>query len=208
MCFDKESSLLAWTISYTIAWYLFERNRNYDRWNAGFIIAFSSIQLLEAGVWANQKNGNRDINDLLTRLILLVLICQPFFQTVLGYKYTKSRFLGMVSVLLFAIIIWTCIRLWQSEPGQFSSAPGPGGHLIWSDSKSGWFLGNPVIGTIYMAFLFIPLLMMWQKFDKALLLIIVGVITVIYSLFVAPNKEFGSFWCFSAVAYSVAALFV
>jgi hypothetical protein len=209
MCFDKESSLLAWTISYTIAWYLYERNLNVDRWNAGFIIAFSTIQLLEGGLWSFQKGGHsNEINDLLTRLILLTLVCQPFFQTTLGYKYTKSKFLGMLSFILLGIIIWTCIRLWKSTPGQFSSHPGPGGHLIWNDDKSGWFLGGPLIGAIYFAGMFIPLLFMLQKYDKALLLLVIGIITVIYSLFYAPGREFGSFWCFSAVAYSIAALFV
>lgn len=209
MCFDKESSLLAWTISYTIAWYLFERNNGFDRWNAGFIIAFSTIQLLEGGIWSFQKGGHSiEINDLLTRLILLTLVFQPFFQTTLGYKYTKSKFLGMLSFILLGVIIWTCIRLWKSKPGQFSSQPGPGGHLIWSDSKNDSFLGGNIIGAIYFAGMFIPLLFMLQKYDKTLLLLVVGIITVIYSLFYAPGKEFGSFWCFSAVAYSIAALFV
>lgn len=209
MCFSKESSLLAWTLSYTIAWYLYERDKGIDRWNAGFIIAFSTIQLLEGGLWSFQKGGHsEEINDLLTRMILLTLICQPFFQTTLGYKYTKSKFLGMLSLVLFGIIIWTCIRLWRSKPGQFSSHPGPGGHLIWTDKANDSFLGGNFIGAIYFAGLFIPLLFMFKIYDKALLLLVIGIITVIYSLFFAPGKEFGSFWCFSAVAYSIAALFV
>lgn len=210
MCFDKDSSLLAWTLSYTIAWYLFNRNKNFDRWNAGFIIAFATIQVLEAGLWANNDDGkNPDINGVLTKLILLTLVFQPFFQTYLGYKYTKSNLLKMMTFIYVGIIMWTLMRLWKSKQGQFSSAPGPNGHMVWTDSaKPNDFLGGKMIGLLYFIGLFLPLLYMTGYGGRGAFLIAIGVITAIYSMIFAGGKEFSSYWCFSAVAYSIASIFV
>lgn len=224
MCFDKDSSLLAWSLSYTIAMFLFYRNRGFDRWNAGFIICFATIQLLEAGIWSTQESKTKgehsqELNDMLTRVILLALVLQPLFQTYLGYKYTKSAVLGLLSYVFAGIILWTAIRLWKSKKGQFSSAPGPNGHLIWTDSQSPHnFLGGagtagPVIGALYFAGLFLPLAYMALrsppgKWTRAILLILIGAVTAVYCMMYAAPKEFSSYWCFTATAYALAALFV
>jgi hypothetical protein len=224
MCFDKDSSLLAWTLSYSISMFLFYRNRGFDRWNAGFIICFATIQLLEAGLWAgieeNTKgNHSKDMNDMLTRIILLALVCQPLIQTYMGYKYTKASILGILSYVFLGIILWTALRLWKSKKGEFSSAPGPNGHLIWTDSKSpNNFLGGdgksgPIIGGLYFVGLFLPLVYMALrsppgKWNKAVVLMLIGAASAVYCIKYAAPKEFSSYWCFTAVSYSIAALFV
>lgn len=222
MCFDADSSLLAWTLSYSIATFLFHRDRGFDRWNAGFIICFATIQLLEAGIWMTRESKTKhehseELNDLLTRVILLALVSQPLFQTYLGYKYTKSTVLGILSYVFFGIILWTGLRLWRSKRGEFSSSPGPNGHLIWSDSQyPNSFMGGstgPIIGAIYFIGMFLPLVYMAfhsppGKWPRAVLLMLIGVVTAVYCLFYAAPKEFGSYWCFTATAYSLAALFV
>lgn len=234
MCFDKDSSLLAWTISYTIAMFLFYRNRNFDRWNAGFIICFATIQLLEAGLWSvyEEKTKNehsKEITDLITRLILIALVTQPLFQTYLGYKHLPkenaiSDGLKLMCFVFIGILLWSFYRIWKSKPGEFSSQPGPNGHMIWTDSKyPNNFLGGAggiMIGVLYFIGLFVPLLAMayfssGTAVNKGplgvygpLLLLLVGITTAIYSLKYAAPKEFSSYWCFVAVAYSLTSLFV
>ncbi len=227
MCFDKDSSLLAWTLSYTIAIYLFYRNRNIDRWSAGFIICFATIQLLEAGLWSTQehtsaKDHSKEINDLITRMILIALVCQPFFQTYLGYKFTDKapagikQLLSILTFIFLGIILWSFYRIGKSKPGEFSSAPGPRGHMIWTDAKSpnNFLGGNGIMGILtpilYFIGLFLPLCFAayYSSSMRPLLLLGVGIITAIYSMKYAGGKEFSSYWCFSAVAYSIAALFV
>lgn len=210
MCFDSKSSLLAWTISYSIAWYLFNRNNGIDRWSAGFIIAFSTIQLLEAGIWMTTEENKNDhtsenMNDLLTRLVLIVLVLQPFVQSYLGYKYSGSQLLGFYTLICVAMLAWAFYRIGSSEKGQFSSSRGSGGHMVWNDAKSSnSFLGP--IGILYMIGLFIPLFFLPD--NKGLILIAVGVITAVFSLLKAGPKEFSSYWCYSAVLYSLIALFL
>lgn len=225
MCFDKDSSFLAWTLSYSIATFLFHRNRGFDRWNAGFIICFATIQLLEAGIWATQEQKSKgehsqELNDLLTRVILLALVSQPLFQTYLGYKYTKSTILGILSYVFMGIILWTALRLWRSKKGEFSSAPGPNGHLVWTDSQSpNNFLGGagkysgPIIGALYFTGLFLPLIYMAfrsppGKWPRAVILMAIGIATAVYCLMYAAPKEFSSYWCFTATTYALASLFV
>jgi hypothetical protein len=208
MCFDSQASLLAFSLSYTIAWYIFERNRNYDRWLAGFIIAFSMIQLLEAGLWKTIErptDHSGELNDLLTRLILLALLFQPFIQSYLGYKYTGASILAYMAIAFALILCLAFYRTYTSSPGQFNSFVGGKGHLVWSDAKSpasfmGW------VGFLYLMGIFIPLLFM--KDWKGWPIIIIGVLTALYSLFAAGKGEFGSYWCFTAVAVSLTALFL
>lgn len=204
MCFDEKSSLLAFTISYSIAWYLFERNQNYDRWLAAFIIVFSSIQILEAGIWRTDvKQG--DVNELLTKLILIFLLLQPLVQSYMGYKYTKSQFLALLSLAFTAVLIWGFIRIGTAKPGQFHTTVGEHGHLVWEDSHlKGSFLG--AAGPLYMLGIFVPLLFM--KGYVGLPIILIGGITALYSYYMTRGKEFGSLWCFTAVAVSLVALFM
>lgn len=208
MCYDKESSLSSWVVANVIAIYLFSRNKNYDRWNAGFIAVFTTIQLLEAGIWwsIDQKSPNYS-NELLTKFILLVLLLQPVAQSYLGAKLTRSTTLYYIALACFGVLVWTLFfRMGTSSPGQFSSSKGPGGHLVWSDSKTNNFLGGWGITLLYLVGLFAPLF--FAKNYKGLPLVIVGLATAFYSTVIAQPGEFGSLWCYYGVIYSLVALAV
>ena len=209
MCFDARASFLAWSLSFTIAYYLFERNRNYDRWLAAFIVSFASIQLLEAGIWTSltEKNGAY-MNDLMTRLIPIALLSQPLIQTYMGAKHTTgkvSTFLYLFSFVMLGIFIYGWYRIGTSKPGQFHSFAGPHGHLVWKDDKSSSILGGTWITWLYLIGLFVPLLFIGSK---GLFLLLIGIATALYSMKMAHAEEFSSYWCFSAVAFAIAALFV
>ena len=214
MCYDTTSSLTAWTIANSISIILYVRNKNYDRWNAAFISTFTTIQLLEAGVWAG---GN---DEFLVQMMLVILLMQPLVQSTMGYAFTKSDVLLFMSIMYFGMLLWGLWRVAKSKKGQFSATRGAGGHMIWIDNEvvaseakgeGGSFLGGTgvlkqIIPLLYLGGLFIPLLFM--KEGRGIPLLAVGVSTAIYSMLTAGEKEFSTMWCFYSVIYAFAALLV
>lgn len=207
MCFSVQASIVAWIVANVIAVYLWIRNRHYDRWNAVFIMTFTLIQLMEAGLWRSIQIDNATLNAIITSLIPLALLAQPLVQSMMGYWSTGSTILLSLGVLVGAIMIGTIIRIADTPVSVFSSIVGEHGHLIWNDSSTpnGSIIGGNFVGFIYLIGLFLPLLWMgWRGIP----LLIVGLITFSFSWYMAGSKEFGSYWCFTAIAYALVALFV
>lgn len=211
MCYDTVSSLTAWTIANCISILLYTRNRNYDRWNAAFISTFTTIQLLEAGVWAG---GN---DEFLVQMMLVVLLMQPLVQSTMGYVFTRSDILLFMSIMYFGILLWGIWRLAFSRKGQFSATRGESGHMIWIDKavangqEGSSMLGGTgvlrhIIPLLYLGGLFVPLLFM--KEHRGIPLLAVGICTATYSMLTAGKDEFSTMWCFYSVIYAFAALIV
>lgn len=196
MCFNASSSLAAWAIANSIAFYLWNRNRKYDRWNAAFIFTFTLIQLLEAGIWSTDKES---LNSLFTGLILLALLAQPLVQSYMGFKYTGNKTLHFLVAIYIALFIWGIFKFFTSK---FKSYPGKKGHLIWESSSKGHLLSP--FTWLYFVGLFIPLLYMGSY---GIPLLLIGMITFLYSWMQTKGKEFSSLWCFTAVIYAFVALF-
>lgn len=206
MCFDTQSSLVAWVVAVVIAIYLFYRNQNFDRWNAMFILCFTLIQLAEAGIWWNDPSKPSDTNEWLTMIILLILLAQPLVQSYFGFIYTGSEMLGFLVAVFLLIFGYSLYRTLAAKQGQFYTEIGEKGHLVWNDSNyPDSFIGPSPIGFIYLFGLFIPLLYMGSA---GLPLLGVGFATLLYSLFMAGKGEFSSYWCYVAVLYAVVAIFV
>lgn len=203
MCIDAKTSISAWLICIIIAVYLWHRNQNYDRWNALFIATFTLIQLLEAGIWSGYNN------QLLTEIILVALLLQPMVQTFASYYYTESIFMKYLIIVYAIILVYTIYRVITAQQGQFYSDRGPNGHMVWHDTRyPNSFLagGYSFIGVLYLIGLFVPLLFM--KDYKWVPLIIVGLGTLFYSLYMTRNQEFSSVWCLSATLYALVAIFI
>lgn len=210
--------MIAWSLSIGSALYLFKRNRSYDRWNSAFIVSFSTIQLLEAGLWQNfYRHGDaagsvNKANRLITKLILLTLSAQPLVQSYMGWKATKEFLLKLFVWVFGTILLYNFYRVTFTNE-KFESRVGEGGHLVWESGNGGVFLGSKLIGILYLTGLFFPLL--YQKepsfipgLSKGFVLAIIGAITAAYAYVKAGAKEFSSNWCFIAVIYSLAAIVV
>ena len=207
MCFSIHVSIVAWTVVNAIAIYLWIRNRHYDRWNAVFIVTFSLIQLMEAGLWRSIQIDNTTLNSVITSLIPLALVAQPLVQSMMGYWSTGSTILLSLGVLVSAIMIGTIIRIADTPLSAFGSTVGEHGHLIWNDFSlpNTSIVGGYFVGFVYLIGILIPLLWMgWRGVP----LLIVSLVTTGFSWYMAGSKEFGSYWCFTAVAYALVALFI
>jgi len=208
MCFDWQSSLTSWAISTGASWYLYKRNKNYDRWNAGFITCFSTIQLLEAGIWkTDPSKGVTENNELLTKLILVGLSAQPLVQTYGAYVFTQETVLWYATWVFVGFLIYSIWRILKAKPGDFYSTIGSKGHLVWHSTngekgKEGVF--GTWSGVLYLLGIFIPLFFM--KDYGGLPLMAIGILTAAYVLYIAGPGEFGSMWCYTAIFYSVVAL--
>ena len=200
MCYSAESSMTAWALANFIALILFCRNSNYDRWNAGFIIVFSTVQLLEAGIWQGVSN------ELLTRLILIVLMLEPLAQCWLGAIYTGSSLLYYLTLLFVIVFLYTWIvRVVPAKPGQYSTIVGPNGHLVWRDRKG---TSSGLMGSLAPLWLVGMVLPLFFAKGRGVPLIAVGLGSFLYSMTHASADEVGSMWCYYAVLYAVVALFV
>jgi len=202
MCFDTRSSLLAFYVSWNIALYLYFRNRNYDRWLSCFIVIFSTVQLLEAGIWQTMGEPNM-LNELLTKCLLLVLVLQPLVQSFMGYKYTDAPVLGYLSLVCLGLVLYGLYLIYTQK---FKSVKGPGGHLVWKRDGN-LLISSPLMTGIYLIGIFLPLFFM--KDYKYVPLVTVGLLTALFSWKATMNSdEMGSLWCYFAVFYSVASLII
>lgn len=193
MCFSLEASLGAWAFSLVFVILLWERNKNFDRWNASFLLCFSTIQLAEAGLWLNL--GSRT-NGILTRCILPLLLLQPLVQSYSGWKATKSKVLENMTLFYSGLFL-----LSLSYTGRESKTKiGKYGHLVW-ETKDGSFMPS-WITPLYLFGLFFPLF--YQR-ERGIPLLAVGSLTAFYSWAKTRGQEFSSYWCFTSVIYGLVA---
>ena len=191
--------------SIIVAIYLYHRNQNYDRWNAIFIISFAMIQLWEAGIWLNMEQGNhKTINSTLTYIILLTLLLQPIAQVggAIGYGGNFNP-LQKYSLWILLIIFIFIFIYYLFAKGTYQTTISQDGHLAWT-RDGGDLMGTPkYIGYLYLIGLFLPLVYVggWP-------LITIGLLTFTYSWMTKSPQAFGSYWCLTAIIYSMVALFV
>ncbi|ALX27592.1 membrane protein [Golden Marseillevirus] len=196
MCFSLESSLCAWALSIAFVVLLWTRNKLYDRWNASFLLCFSTIQLVEAGLWYNL--GSQGSNKALTSTILPLLLLQPLVQNYMGWKTTGSEVLKSTTILYLLLFL---SAFSQGMGKEYHTVVGEKGHLVW-ETKEGEGVMPGWAAPLYLFGLFFPLL--WQN-KKGIPLIATGALTALYSWFKTNGREFSSYWCFTSVIYGVIA---
>lgn len=206
MCYDQKTSLLAFIAAWTISLYLIYRNRNFDRWNAAFIMTFSTIQFLEFGVWGSIYTNDIRINRTLTVLIIIALTLQPLVQSL---NIPNSDSPKKLLVFVYAAILgYTAYRVYNVDDGSnpkggIYTTVGPTNHLVWN--APGGIFGGWLIDALYMIGLFLPLI--YQGFH-GLPIFIVGMATLFYSIYNSTSGEVGSLWCISSISLAFVALLI
>src|SRR3990170_2672359 len=91
MCWNKEVSIVTFIVVIIIVIIMYKRNNGSDRHLALFSIAIVTIQLLEFFAWLSIEKRNRNLNDLVTRLILITLWAQPLINSFMAYKNLQKE---------------------------------------------------------------------------------------------------------------------
>lgn len=208
MCYSFEVSLLSWIGGVSISMYLFQRNKNYDRWNAAFIFTFISMQLIEAILWKTIEYRNKKLNSLITAIAILALYSQPMVNSLMGYKYTNQIVLFFIGLLYSLFIVIATYKITTTALSNYHTDVGINGHLVWnSDNSKYFFAGNyNAIRILYILGLFLPLLYQQPFLTRALPLLSIGFITLIISMLNTSYDETSSMWCFLALLYGITAM--
>jgi hypothetical protein len=223
MCWNKEVSLVTFLVVIIIVIILYTRNVGSDRHLAIFSAIVVTVQLLEFFVWLSIENGDKNMNSLVTRLILIVLWLQPLINTIMAYNDVNredckddgdrinNKWKKAILVICFIVFGALAINgIVNSTKGKFSSRPGPGCHLIWKRKVKGVkterLTGNKYMVLIYLIGLTLPLLLM-KPFLKAFSLVVLGLILLVISKLISSPKESSSWWCWIAFVFVIAAYF-
>lgn len=210
MCWNKEVSIVTYVTVVVIVIILYQRNVGSDRQLALFSLTFVTIQLLEFFAWLSIEKQNRNMNGLVTRLILIALWAQPLINSYLAYKYLKDdeenksyKYILTGFIIMFTILFIYSIYM-STRSTRFSTKTGPNCHLVWKRGKGLDFMGDKLI-LIYLVGLIVPLLFV-ENLKKGLVLIGVGLVLMIFARMMSTQKEMGSWWCWVAFVFVIAAL--
>jgi len=222
MCWNKEVSLVTFIVVIIIVIILYTRNISSDRHLAIFSAIVVTVQLLEFFAWISIEKGNKNMNSLVTRMILIVLWLQPLINTIMAYndvrkegsngKGEKVNHKWKKTILIICFVVFGILAIngiINSTKGEFSSKPGPTCHLIWKRKVTGrkeTLTGNNYMTLVYLIGLTLPLLLV-KPFIKGFSLVTLGLILLVMSKFMSSWKESSSWWCWIAFVFVVAAYF-
>lgn len=198
MCFNAPVSFITFLTGIYIAYEIWSRQadeayqKNYDYWNALFIVSFILVQLWEGFIWLGF--------DLAKYFLVLTIGLQPIVQS-FGNAYFNGQPLFYIPTIIGLLFL-----LFFSVPEKMGK--GINGHLNWqmnTDKNTFFYL---LFGVFYFVFMSIPLI--WQvPFSRYGILVVYGVITLIWSFYnFNSSGEFSSMWCFLAIGYAFLAYLV
>lgn len=219
MCFNKETSIIAFIIGILCAGILINRGNNeennVDILSGILLIVIASMQIVEYFLWKYDSCGQK--NRIASYFLLLVLYSQPiiyyFYKSkILGDKYKKFNIIFLcITIILFFTFFMKYIysskklcSLKNIKTGRLEWAP----LKIMYDKRIWWFL-------VFGAYLYLFNIKVNDTQDKVnfirkYFIIISLIISLIYS-YVLTGKDFfanmGSLWCFMCVFYGIVCIF-
>lgn len=210
MCINKEYSLLALVVSYTVGGFLIYRNHGLDRWNAISLIAFSSMQLLDFLLWLLHDTGNFTglPNLIISKYLIPIFLSSIIICVYIGSQLYKNgnklgglgnRLLADITnpnryypkiLILFAVV--TCV--WSISKSD-QTVVGSEGNLVWGHIiRDG--IRKYIIGILFIFFLIYPYLEYF--FSKTLVTVIVTYIALTLGYSFVKGAGWGSYWCWIA----------
>ena len=222
MCINKEYSLSALIISWSIGGYLLYRNHEFDRWNALFLITFATMQLFDFILLILYETGNfnnksLNLNYIISRYLIPILLALELFIVYFGsilYK-NNNNFSGIYEKLindifysskwypkiLLIIIIWT---LWYNIKWNRETVISANGNLVWGDNPNQSGIWKYISGIIFIIFLIYPYL---EYISKPIIAIIVIYLILSLGYSFIHGNGWGSYWCWIANFLAIIMLF-
>ena len=196
MCFNAESSITTFIVSFSLSFLLFATGDKYDKTIAIFCFAFGSMQLVEYLMWIDQDCG--EINNFASILGDIILFLQPLSILMAGYYY-KTFYIPDFVLLFFIIIsIYSTLNItlrYLKTNRKFCSLEQESGNLKWEFLIGG--VGDFELSSriFYYSILFLT----WFFMKDRLRGILLGSWNIITFLLVGANfKQWESVWCYIA----------
>ena len=159
-----------------------------------FILTFSLIQLVDAGLWWSIRNRNKVLNNALSRYALPVVLVSELLVSYFGVKHVFG-WSNPYYELGLAVFGTGVLGTWIFKSCNNATAytlPYTDGYLHWCGVEI-----NLVIRILFIAFLLLPIAVgMPSKHAILKYLITVPIVATFFMNF--ANPTFGSRWCWSS----------
>ena len=193
MCWNFQSSLVAWIIGLASGIFLLKRNEKNDLTLGLLILTYSSMQLWEAMMWYNQPCGK--LNLTATKLAYIALWSHVLAIGIGLYLEQKLILPLVIGILVLVIGLILFPSTWEC------STPGKNGHLAWGFDPTFYMLVFSVAIILCLAYIR-PL-----KFSLIVSFLFLSSFALSY-LYGSPSNSqekgiTGSFWCWVCAAFSV-----
>jgi hypothetical protein len=211
MCINKEYSLTALIVSWSIGGFLIYRNRGMDRWNATFLITFATMQLLDLALWILYDVGklNSLWNLIISKYMIPILLSLEILSVYVGSQLYKNNNTtrGLTTRLLTDIsspatyyqkilLLVAIIMCWFNIIHSNQTVIGAEGNLVWGDCPHQSGIWKYITGMVFIGFLIYPYLEYVDTQPLAAIIIIYLVATLVYSF--VRGSGWGSYWCWIA----------
>lgn len=205
MCYSANTSIGTFVFVGIAAIYLFMRNSGIDRAVGLILVSISFIQLAEFIIWTHM--GPTPENHIVSSIIPLLLYLQPIlisfillsFKAGLYPEFYKIVFYGSLAFLPFYIYY-----LSQMYKPNTYSVIGQKGHLEWPSNRFKSTLFGYISLSLYVAIILLMFATLKNRTLALVFLIGYGISGLYYKLYY--DRAWGSVWCHSASAMTVAAL--
>ena len=215
MCFNKETSLIAFGIGFSFSIYLIHyglKNKDTFKLCIGILSSFIVIiQLFEYFIWANLHN--KQINGLFSYLSQVETDLQPLIFASLLYYFYKPTFPLYFIILLGIRAVLTLLRYIPWTLDKYSIV-GTSGRLIWPAYPIHNFLiKNSIMEylsiILYCVIITLTAIMFINQEPRFLhigqYILITAIGALVYGLKVKPrtmstvNAVFSTLWCFMGI---------
>jgi hypothetical protein len=186
MCWSFQASFISWIIGLIASIILFMRRMPNDVTLGMLILTYSSMQLWEALMWADQKCGK--INKIGTVLAYFAL-WSHILAIGIGLYIEKKVILPLIIGGLFLVAAFVFMpKNWEC------SKPGQNRHLKWGFDPSFYMAVFAVAIILALVYL--------RPMHQAIFVSAIFILSFIFSLMYA-GETVGSFWCWICAAFSV-----
>jgi len=161
---------------------------------SAFILTFSLIQIIDAGIWWSITRGNKAVNNLLSRYATPAVLMSELLVSYFGVKHifgwSNRHFeCGLATFITGALGAWT---FKYCNDANAHTLPHIDGYLHWCGVEI-----NKVVRILFIFFLLYPILVgMPSKYAIMKCVITVPIVATFIMNFMNPT--FGSRWCWSS----------